>query len=261
MNGWKTFASLEYPLSHHCAVLLLPQSPRLSQYGGGFSSRSAVEMSTHRSRISHGVPMPAVVVRPYEFYDDTYISSHHGGHAHTAESRTLSRMEQEAASMGLQTVPRQPSPTPNWVTQEGIASADHHSYYGHGTLPSTLPIRRTLSGTLARDGINRGWREAELAHQYSFKGPAHRTITRMNNRQLQHQRMTNNSMQWQQVSAGGSSAMAGGHYQSTMRRAGSVHSLKSVGRGVDVSDAVADGTTGSDIHGGWGNGLSILVFI
>ncbi|XP_017559028.1 plakophilin-3 isoform X1 [Pygocentrus nattereri] len=223
-------------------------NPRLSQYAGGFSSRSAVEMGTQRSRISHGVPMPAVVGRPYAFYDDTYVGGHYAGQTHTGESREIIRAEQEAASLGLQSLPRQPSPMANWMTQEGMASTDHHSYYGHSTLPSASPMIRSLSGTLAREGINRG-REVELAQQYSFKGPAHRTITRMNNRQLQHQRLNNSSMQWQQVSSGGSSAMAGGHYQSTMRRAGSMHSLKSVGRGVDVCDAGADGM-GSDIHGG-----------
>uniref|UniRef100_A0A4W4E4N7 Plakophilin 3b n=1 Tax=Electrophorus electricus TaxID=8005 RepID=A0A4W4E4N7_ELEEL len=183
------------------SVWLFP--PLISQYGGGFSSRSAVEVGSQR-RISQGIPMPA---------------------------------------------PRQSSPTHNWLTQDGVASLDHQGYYGHSTTPN-IPIRRTLSGTLAHEGIARGWREAELAHQYSFKGPAHRTITRMNNRQLQNQRMSNSSMQWQQVSTGGSTTMAGGHYQSGMRRAGSVHSLKSVGRGADVCDVMADG---GDVSGGLHN--------
>ncbi|XP_072527428.1 plakophilin-3 isoform X2 [Salminus brasiliensis] len=226
-------------------------NPRLSQYAGGFSSRSAVEMGTQRSRISHGVPMPAVVGRPYACYDDAYVGGHYSGHAHTTESRGASRVEQEAASLGYQTVPLQSSPVGNWMGQEGMASTEHQSYYGHGTLPNESPIRRTLSGTLAREGVNRGWREAELAQQYSFKGPAHRTITRMNNRQLQQQRMNNSTMQWHQVSSGGSNTMAGGHYQTAMRRAGSIHSLKSVGRGMDVLDAAIDGATGSDIQGGF----------
>ncbi|KAK1802204.1 hypothetical protein P4O66_021869, partial [Electrophorus voltai] len=228
------------------SVWLFP--PLISQYGGGFSSRSAVEVGSQR-RISQGIPMPAVVGRPYQFYDDMYIGSHHGGQTHATESRAVSRVEQEAASVGLQMQPRQSSPTHNWLTQDGVASLDHQGYYGHSTTPN-IPIRRTLSGTLAREGIARGWREAELAHQYSFKGPAHRTITRMNNRQLQNQRMSNSSMQWQQVSTGGSTTMAGGHYQSGMRRAGSVHSLKSVGRGADVCDVMADG---GDVSGGLHN--------
>ncbi|KAI4900041.1 hypothetical protein NFI96_028141 [Prochilodus magdalenae] len=247
-NGSRIIVSCS--LLHHCTLLLFPQNPRLSQYAGGFSSRSAVEMGTQRTRISHGVPMPAVVGRPYALYDDTYVGGHYSGQGHAMESREVNRAEQEAVSLGLHTLQRQPSPMANWMMQEGLGSTEHHAHYGHSTLPSSSPMMRTLSGTLARDGINRGWREAELAHQYSFKGPAHRTITRMNNRQMQHQRLQNSSMQWQQVATGGSSAVAGGHYQSTMRRAGSIHSLKSVGRGVDVADAGADGTTGSDIQGG-----------
>ncbi|XP_076854685.1 plakophilin-3 [Brachyhypopomus gauderio] len=223
-------------------------SPRISHYGGGFSSRSAVEMGSQR-RISYGVPMPATLGRPYQFHDDTYVGTHQGGQAHATEARAVSRLEQEAASLGLQTQPRQSSPTPNWLTQDAMGSSEHQAYYGHSTMPN-LSIRRTLSGTLAREGFSRGWREAELAHQYSFKGPAHRTITRMNNRQLQHQRMNQSPMQWQQVSTGGSSMMGGGHYQSSIRRAGSVHSLKSVGRGADVCDVVADG---GDMPGGLHN--------
>uniref|UniRef100_W5KF80 Plakophilin 3 n=1 Tax=Astyanax mexicanus TaxID=7994 RepID=W5KF80_ASTMX len=226
-------------------------NPRLSQYAGGFSSRSAVETGTQRSRISYGVPMPAVVGHPYACYDDQYIGGHYAGQAHASDSRAVSRIEQDVASLGLQTVPLQSSPVPSWMNQEGMASTEHHTYYGHGTLPNEAPIRRTLSGTLAREGMNRGWREAELAHQYSYKGPAHRTITRMNNRQMQQQRMNNSTMQWHQMSSGGSTMMAGGHYQTGMRRAGSMHSLKSVGRGVDILDTGVDGATGSDIQGGF----------
>ncbi|RXN02894.1 plakophilin-3-like isoform X1 [Labeo rohita] len=49
-------------------------APRLPQYAGDFSSRSAVEMGT-RHRISHGVPMPAVVGRPYMYHDDAHVRS------------------------------------------------------------------------------------------------------------------------------------------------------------------------------------------
>ncbi|MCJ8747295.1 hypothetical protein PDJAM_G00151780 [Pangasius djambal] len=210
-------------------------TPRLHQVAGGFSSRSAVEMGTQR-KVSLGTPMPAVVGQPYRYSDDTYNGGHLIGQ--------VNRVEQEA---GLQLMQGQPSPSGNWVTQEGMTSSEHRSYYGHSPLPSVSPMRRSLSGTIVHDGNGRGWKEAELAHQYSSKGPAHRTLMRMNNRQTQHQRMGNSTIQWQQASAGGSTMMAGGQYPSTIRRAGSVHSLKSVGRGVDVCDAVVDGR---DIPGG-----------
>ncbi|KAI5088701.1 plakophilin-3-like [Silurus meridionalis] len=209
-------------------------TPRLHKVTGDFSSRSAVEMGTHR-RISIGTPVPAVVGNPYRYCDVSYNGGHSIGQ--------VNREEQEA---GLQ-FQGQPFPRGNWVTPEGMSSSEHQSYYGHSPLPAVSPMRRSLSGTLEHDSIGRGWKEAELAHQYSSKGPAHRTLMRMNNRQVQHQRMGNSTIQWQQASGGGSTIMAGGQFPNTIRRAGSVHSLKSVGRGVDVSDTVADGR---DISGG-----------
>lgn len=194
-----------------------------------------MEIGTQR-KVSIGTPMPAVVRHPYRYYDDTY----NGGH----KISQVTRVDQET---GLHLMHGQSSPSGNWVTQDGMNSSEHRSYFGHSPLPSASPIRRSLSGTLVHDGVGRGWKEAELAQQYSSKGPAHRTLMRMNNRQLQHQRMGNSTIQWQQASAGGSTMMAGGQYPSPIRRAGSVHSLKSVGRGVDVSDTMADGR---DISGG-----------
>lgn len=177
--------------------------------------------------------MPAVVGRPYTYHDDAHLSSSYN-QMQTSESRTLSRTEQEVAAMAGLTLQRQPSPVGNWMPT-----------YGQSPSPNTAHRQRTLSGTLAREGFNTGWREAELANQYAFKGPSHRTISRINNRQVQqqqHQRLSGSSMQWQQMSTGGTSLMGAGHYQGTIKRAGSVHSMKSVGRGVDVYDGLADGT-------------------
>lgn len=180
--------------------------------------------------------MPAVVGRPYRYHDDAYNGGHNIGQ--------VNRVEQEA---GLQLMQGQPSPSGTWGTLEGMTTSEHRSFYGHSPLPTVSPMRRSLSGTLVHDGIGRGWKEAELVHQSSSKGPAHRTLMRMNNRQMQQQRMGNSTIQWQQTSTGGNTMMVGGQYPSMMKRAGSVHSLKSVGRGVDVCDAVADGR---DIPGG-----------
>ncbi|XP_026071229.1 plakophilin-3-like isoform X1 [Carassius auratus] len=210
-------------------------TPRLSQYAGEFSSRSAVEMGTQR-RISHGVPVPAVVGRAYMQHDDTHLSGSNNK-MQTSDSRTMSRTEQEAAVMAGLTLQRQSSPVGNWMAS-----------YGQSTLPNVMQSQRTLTGTLAREGFNAGWREAELANQYTFKGPSHRTISRINNRQVpqqqqqQQQRQSSSSVQCQQMSTGGTSMKAAGHYQGTMKRAGSVHSIKSVGRGVDVYDGLADET-------------------
>lgn len=185
-----------------------------------------------RHRISLGTPMPAVVGRPYVSHDDAYLSGSYTNQMHN-ESRTMDRTEHETALMGGHTMHRQSSPVANWMQS-----------YGRSPSPSVLHKQRNLSDTLAQDGSGRGWRESEFAHQYSFKGPSHRTISRINNRQLQQQqqqRMSGSSMQWQQMSTGGNSMKGAGQYQGTIKRAGSVHSMKSVGRGVDVCDGFADG--------------------
>uniref|UniRef100_A0A9J7YKN4 Plakophilin 3b n=2 Tax=Cyprinus carpio TaxID=7962 RepID=A0A9J7YKN4_CYPCA len=213
-------------------------TPRLSQYAGEFSSRSAVEMGTQH-RISHSVPVPGVVTRPYMYHDDAHVSGSNNK-MQTSESRTMGRTEQEAAAMAGLTLQRQSSPVGNWMAS-----------YGHSSSPNVMQSQRTLSGTLAREGFSTGWREAELANQYSFKGPSHRTISRINNRQVpqqQQQKQSSSSVQCQQMSTGGTNMMGAGHYQGTMKRAGSVHSIKSVGRGVDVYDGLADGT--ADALGG-----------
>lgn len=189
-----------------------------------------------RHRISIGTPVPAVVGRPYVSHDDAHLGGlYTTNQMHAVESRTVNRTEHEAGLMGGHTMQRQSSPVVNWMQT-----------YGRSPSPSVVHRQRHLSDTLAQDG-SRGWRESEFANQYSFKGPSHRTISRINNRQVQQQqqqqqqRMSGSSMHWQQMSSGGSTMMGAGHYQGTMKRAGSVHSMKSVGRGVDVCDGFTDG--------------------
>ncbi|XP_068459825.1 plakophilin-3a [Clinocottus analis] len=120
-----------------------------------------------------------------------------------------------------------------------------------GTMTFTSPMRRSLSGTLSRGGGMTGG-ETEFTQQQSYKGPAHRTINRITNRN----RMSMGSMSGQQTIQGGSvygggdrvdggfmasgvtSASHGNLMQrsGTMSRAMSIRSMKSVGRGADIYD-------------------------
>ncbi|XP_063045592.1 plakophilin-3 [Engraulis encrasicolus] len=259
--------------------------PRMSQYSGGFSSRSAVEVGTNR-RISTGVPLVAPAHRPYHFHDDMLVGTHHhhhSGHTHThsqahTHSRVANRVEQDGLTLGVGgSLPRQPSPVPSWGGRDGGGgSSERYAYHysssggtGAGTLPNPAPMRRTLSGTLARGGgvgvgVG-GWREPELIHQYSFKGPAQRTLSRFSNyRQQQHQhqhqhqhqqhqqQLNRGTMQYQHMTSGGGggASVVGG--QSSVRRAGSLHSLRSVGKGGDILDGDAS-AAGSDTLGGMQN--------
>uniref|UniRef100_A0A3Q0RX70 Plakophilin 3a n=1 Tax=Amphilophus citrinellus TaxID=61819 RepID=A0A3Q0RX70_AMPCI len=81
---------------------------------------------------------------------------------------------------------------------------------GNSAFQSTM--RRSLSGTLSRGGGMSGG-VTEIVQQPSFKGPAHRTISRITNR---------------------------GDRQGTMSRAMSVKSMHSVGRGMDIYEGQMD---------------------
>uniref|UniRef100_A0A3B4A9Q0 Uncharacterized protein n=1 Tax=Periophthalmus magnuspinnatus TaxID=409849 RepID=A0A3B4A9Q0_9GOBI len=83
-----------------------------------------------------------------------------------------------------------------------------------GTLPGSM--HRSLSGTLSRGGGMIVGESEMVAHQNSFKGPAHRTISRINNR-------NRTSMRGRRMYQGG-----------TLPRTMSIKSIHSVGRGVDI---------------------------
>ncbi|TRY95332.1 hypothetical protein DNTS_034095 [Danionella cerebrum] len=117
------------------------------------------------------------------------------------------------------------------------------------TLPS---MKRSLSGTLATGGGGGVTEQEVYVSRHSFKGPAHRTISRINNRQ---------TLRSASASAmfGGSGAFNGSQgnlammQQGRLSRAGSVRSIHSVGGVKDVFD-------GMDMTGSMGNlsGLSSL---
>ncbi|XP_016307975.1 plakophilin-3-like isoform X2 [Sinocyclocheilus anshuiensis] len=103
----------------------------------------------------------------------------------------------------------------------------------------TLPaMKRSLSGTLGTGGGGGSMEQEVYVSRQSFKGPAHRTISRINNRQTTH---------------GGSQSNLAMMPQGRLSRAGSVRSVHSVGRGKDVFD-------GMDMTGSMGNlsGLNSL---
>ncbi|XP_051975184.1 plakophilin-3-like isoform X2 [Xyrauchen texanus] len=111
----------------------------------------------------------------------------------------------------------------------------------------TLPhMQRSLSGTLMT--ASGGSMEQEVyTRQPSYKGPAHRTISRINNRQ---QIRVGTVPPIMCGSAGGAFSGSQGNLammqQGRLSRAGSVRSMHSVGRGKDVFD-------GMDMCGSMGN--------
>ncbi|KAK7892120.1 hypothetical protein WMY93_024083 [Mugilogobius chulae] len=121
--------------------------------------------------------------------------------------------------------------------------------------PVPGPMRRSLSGTLSRGGGMVGGESEMVTQQYSFKGPAHRTINRINQRNRTSMSSMSSTLQRPMSVGGGSIYSAGGDrvdrgvmvasttscgsggrmFQgATLPRTMSMKSIHSVGRGVDI---------------------------
>uniref|UniRef100_A0A672S107 Plakophilin-3-like n=1 Tax=Sinocyclocheilus grahami TaxID=75366 RepID=A0A672S107_SINGR len=110
----------------------------------------------------------------------------------------------------------------------------------------TLPaMKSSLSGTLATGGGGGGMEQEVYVRQQSFKGPAHRTISRINNRQTSRTSNMSSGMYGTTGFSGSQNNLAM-MQQGRLSRAGSVRSVHSVGRGKDVFD-------GMDMTGSMGN--------
>lgn len=129
------------------------------------------------------------------------------------------------------------------------------SYQTEVQTPELTTMRRSLSGTLARGAsmIGGGGGGTEMIHQQqSFRGPAHRTISRIANRN----RSSVGSMYGTQMTSSAGNLGAGGDLvdrggfvmstlgsgsqgnllqrQGTMTRSMSIRSMQSVGKGMDI---------------------------
>ncbi|KAM9860470.1 plakophilin-3-like [Aulostomus maculatus] len=205
-------------------TMAVPTVPLLSS---GFSSRSAVETNSHVRRSGTNVAMSS--------FQATQTQSR------SKRSKSLCQADQEALPLTVLVPSENPSPSIS--------------------VPPLGTLRRSLSGTLAQ---GRGyWQEEELPFQYTYKGPSHRTISRITNRQQQYQHQQYQHQQHQQqnsafgqeswVGPGRGVPMAGdgwgmqwqqhvlrsGQYQAPLHRAASLRSVRSVGKGMDVLDGAS----------------------
>lgn len=137
---------------------------------------------------------------------------------------------------------------------------------GGGTM--SFPMRRSLSSTLSRT-TGMGGGEVEIVHQPSFKGPAHRTISRIANRNRTSIGSMSGTLQRQMSSGSGyavggdrvdagfiASGLAAGtqgslsmQRQGALSRAMSVKSMQSVGRGMDVLGQMETGANMGNLNG------------
>lgn len=160
-------------------------------------------------------------------------SSFRSSHSRNTRSKSLCQADQEAAIAALR---------PPEIT-----------------VPALGTLRRSLSGTLAQE---RGyWQEEEQPYHYTYKGPSHRTISRITNRQQHYQQQQQSSTfgqegwvgsgrgvpmagdswgtQWQQHMSRASHGIGTGQCQASIHRAPSLRSLRSVGKGVDILDGAS----------------------
>ncbi|XP_053282897.1 plakophilin-3a isoform X2 [Pleuronectes platessa] len=239
----------------------LPQAPRVSQRSG-FSARSSGPDLAQFHRISIGGGGAGAGGGGGGggggFYrEDMRMGSYQGN------TNTQPRMDSETLSM--HTMRQQPQPMYPWMvdaSDAGSLVSDRDAIYNHqysqgtvngyssqkrqggGGLAYAPSMQRSLSGTLSRVGGMAGG-DAEIVHQQSFKGPAHRTINRITNRN----RLSMGSVSGSSYGRGGDmvdrgfigSGVASASQasmmmprQGTLSRAMSTKSIQSVGRGMDI---------------------------
>ncbi|XP_040009656.1 plakophilin-3-like isoform X2 [Xiphias gladius] len=200
-------------------IMAVPTVPLRSS---GFSSQSAVETSSKMSHKGTGIVQSNFKTLQSQ--------------SRTKRSKSLCQADQEGFLTVL--VPPENASHPNTMLPPGT-------------------LRRSLSGILAQE---RGyWQEEELPYQYTYKGPSHRTISRITNRQQNYQPQgsafdkegwlgTSRGVpmagdgwgtQWQQHVSRANNVMGTGQYQAHLHRAASLRSVRSVGKGVDVLEGAS----------------------
>ncbi|XP_051917123.1 plakophilin-3a isoform X2 [Hippocampus zosterae] len=233
-------------------------TPQISQRSG-FSSLSAGPDMAQYSRISVGGGRVAGSGRGGGYYREDAHMGNYQGNQHQPEVVSMHAMRQQTM------------PTNAWMVDDSdgasMASdrdAGFSRHYvqsngytgqvrqGAGTMTFPGSMRRSHSGTIARGPEM----DMGMVQQCSYKGPAYRTINRINNRNRMSMGSMSGTLQRQMSSAssmfgggvdkmdsgfigpGMSSASQGNltmqRRQSNLSRAMSVKSMQSVGRGVDI---------------------------
>ncbi|XP_020514636.1 plakophilin-3a isoform X2 [Labrus bergylta] len=193
---------------------------RMGGYQGGARQRSHVDPETLSM---HAVRAHTAQVNPW------MVDNSDAGSLMSDRDATFNRQYTQSVSNGYSSQMRQ----------------------GGGPMTFQAPMPRSLSGTLSRGGGMAGC-EAEIVQQHSFKGPAHRTISRITNRNRSNMGSVSGTMQQfsggSLIGGGGdrvdrgfiASGVASGSQGNLMQRQGtlsrtmSIRSMQSVGRGMDI---------------------------
>ncbi|XP_056137565.1 plakophilin-3a [Lampris incognitus] len=240
---------------------------RMSQYTGSlpktFTSRSAVDLSQlQRISVGGGGGGGGSIYQ----HEDAHLGGYQGT---TRQQVSMSRFDPDIIS--LQSMRQQPAQMNAWMvdgsdavsmvsdrdatysrqfnqsTMNGYSSSSQMRQGGGGNM-GFQSMRRSLSGTLARSGEMAGG-EVDLVQAHSYKGPAYRTISRINNRnRISMGSMSGTGTLQQQTAADTGfilSGLASGSQgnlmmQRPVSRAMSVKSAQSVGGRIDIFDGQMD---------------------
>ncbi|XP_015255898.1 PREDICTED: plakophilin-3 [Cyprinodon variegatus] len=216
--------------------------PDMRSYSQAFSSRSMINtpsrpmaVPSHASGISsHSAVDSSSKVRHKE--TSSTQSSFHSTQMQSRSHRSKSLCQEDQRAL----------PLPGSVHQE--------TFLVPLSVPPPGTLRRSLSGVLAQE---RGqWQDEELPLQYTYKGPSHRMINRITNRQQYYQQQSSGFGQDAMVANGrglyGNADSGGAQWQhqasrtshasaqyAPLHRAASLRSLRSVGKGADIADAAS----------------------
>uniref|UniRef100_A0A3Q2XMZ2 Plakophilin 3 n=1 Tax=Hippocampus comes TaxID=109280 RepID=A0A3Q2XMZ2_HIPCM len=130
-------------------------------------------------------------------------------------------------------------------------------------IPPPPGLRRTLSGTLAPQGPPAGyWPDEEMPPHSTYRGPSHRTISRIANRQQHGAAYAHDGWAARGDGWGGQRApqwhvhrpgrapgdQSAARHAACLQRAASLRSVRSVGKGLDVTDGRDIPMQGLDMH-------------
>ncbi|KAL0968815.1 hypothetical protein UPYG_G00272250 [Umbra pygmaea] len=269
---------------------------RMSQHARGFSVRSAMDMGG-APRVSMGggqggggggyqFQEDMRTGGGYNTVGGYQVGGRQTVMQQTSMSQKMSHVPQDLETMSLHSM-RLPPQSSQWmgvdVSDGGSMVSDRDATFSRkqsvysnynggsgtqirqqnvGSLNRTGGVARplSLSGTLSRSGgggMMGGEEMVVLQHQESFKGPAQRTINRVNKKNRIPTSVQSSSLQ-RQMSSGGSLYGGGGGFitgqmsgsqgnLAQMSRAMSIRSMHSVGRGRDIYDGQND-MTGSMVN-------------
>ncbi|CAL8261559.1 unnamed protein product [Merluccius merluccius] len=248
-------------------------APRMSQYSGGtsqgFTSRSAVDLGQLNKISIAGAGGGGAMYQQGDIMMGSYTTGRQ-----QMNMGTMGRGDPEIIS--LHSMRQQPPQMNAWMLDASDAgsmvserdstirqySQNMNNGYSTqvrqtikgGSMGYQGPMQRSLSSTLSGRGGGGGMilGDMELVQQNSFKGPAHRTISRINNRNRMSMGSMSGGQTMQQCSG---SSYGGGTVEKgftscgsqgnlfmqrpgTISRAMSIKSMQSVGRGKDVFDGM-----------------------